>query len=326
MVRRAPGADGNALEVARPPARPSGPPLTGTRKPITASSAPTSPTRRSIDTRTLRADGDALETGRPPAGAGCAAVTRYPQTIQAELLPDFADALVDRYPYGARAEAAVYVGDLLTEEVPALRDGQLEIVALARRPGVLSKVAIRPPAGQPLPLGGVGIGADHVARVRDRLDGERIDVVAWQRTAAPFIAGALGLGEIPPIVLLPALARARVLLGEIDVRGIGGWRGLNTVLASALTGWRIRLEPVAATAAWRRLERALQTRRAVPGTVVGETERGLRLDVLGLYAVLPGGQGRVGQDLVVRITRLDPDEGRIFVSDRLAATGQLALI
>ena len=111
------------------------------------------------------------------------------------------------------------------------------------------------------------------------------------------------------------------------MRGIAGWRGLNTLLASALTGWRIRLEPVAATAAWRRLRTAMLARRALTAVVIGQTERGTRVEVLGLYALLARRAGLAqGQDLAVRITRMDPDEGRIFVSDRLVATGQLTLL
>jgi transcription antitermination factor NusA-like protein len=204
--------------------------------------------------------------------------------------------------------------------------GTLDMVAIARRPGVLTKVALRPRA----PARGsiaTSVGADHLARVRQRLDGERIHVVRWQRSASAYIADALGLGEIPPVVLLAGIGHARVLLGEIDVRGIAGWRGLNTVLASALTGWRIRLEPVAATAAWRRLHAAMLARRALTATVVGDTERGPRVEVLGLYALLSRRAGQQpGQEVHVRISRMDPDEGRIFVSDRIGATGQLALL
>jgi transcription antitermination factor NusA-like protein len=262
--------------------------------------------------------------------------------LQPQALPAFeADALdvPERYPYGARSEAAIYVGDLLTEDVPQLGQdqGTLDIVAIARRPGVLSKVAVRLRAGAPLSTP-KSIGADYLARVRERLDGERIQVVAWQRSASAYIADALELGEVPPVVLLAGIGHARVLLGEIDVRGIAGWRGLNTVLASALTGWRIRLEPVAATAAWRRLHSAMLTRRPLAATVVGHTERGPRVEVLGLYAALSRWAGTApgeevprrtnlqpGQEVEVRITRMDPDEGRVFVSDRLVATGQLPL-
>jgi transcription antitermination factor NusA-like protein len=262
-------------------------------------------------------------------------VAAVPSTIliepQPQGLPAFDEGELKRYPYGARSEAAIYVGDLLSEEVPQLErvTGTLDIVAIARRPGVLTKVAVRARAGAPV-SGAPSIGADHIARVRERLDAERIHVVIWQRSASAYIANALGLGEIPPVVLLAGIGHARVLLGEIDVLGIAGWRGLNAVLASALTGWRIRLEPVAATAAWRRLQAAMLERRAVTATVVDHSERGLCVEVRGLYAVLSRPAGatapRTGQDIYVRITRMDADEGRIFVSDRLAATGQLALL
>jgi transcription antitermination factor NusA-like protein len=244
-------------------------------------------------------------------------------------LPGF-DSPEGRLAFGANSEAAMFVGELLQEEVPGLsgKAASFEIVAIARRPGVLSKVAIRPRSGALTPLV-VGIGADHLARISQQLDGERIQVVRWQRSASGYIADALGLGEIPPVVLLPALGRARVLLGEIDMRGIAGWRGLNVILASALTGWRIRLELVSATAAWTELESAMRARRAVTGRVVGRTERGPRLELLGLFGVLSGGGGAelmVGQDIEVRISRMDADEGRISASDRLATRAQLQLL
>jgi len=189
---------------------------------------------------------------------------------------------------------------------------------------VLSKVALRARPETPAPML-IGLGADTVSQVRAKLDGERIQIVKWQRSASAYIAEALGLGTPPPMLLLPGIGHARVLLGEIDLRGIAGWRGLNAVLASALTGWRIRLEPVAATVAWRRLRAAMLARRPVLGTVVGRTDRGPRVEVSGLYAVLSGSAQPVGSEIEVRITRMDPDEGRIFVSDRLVATGQLRL-
>ncbi|MBV9328750.1 MAG: hypothetical protein JO352_33990 [Chloroflexi bacterium] len=245
-------------------------------------------------------------------------------------LPRFDRPAAARFPFGARSEAAVYVGELLRESVPALAspDGPLEIVAIARRPGVLSKVALRPRQAVVTPLS-VGIGADHLRRVSEQLEGERIQVVRWQRSASAYIADALGLGEVPPVVLLPGLGQARVLLGEIDLRGIAGWRGVNAILASALTGWRIRLEAVAATGAWAALSAAMRARRPVTGTVLGRTERGPRLEVLGLYAVLSSGESSErmpAQAVEVRITRMDPDEGRIFASDRLSTRPQLPLL
>lgn len=227
--------------------------------------------------------------------------------------------LRERYPFGARSEAGVYVGELLHAEVPALSgtSALFDIVAIARRPGVLSKVAIRLRPGLLVPRS-VGIGADELARVSQQLDGERIEVVRWQRSASGYIADALGLGEVPPVLVLPGIRHARVLLGEIDLRGIAGWRGLNVVLASALTGWRIRLERVSASSGWKRMETSMRASQTVVATVVGPSVRGVRVEVFGLYAILSGAHDDLspGQELEVRVTRMDSDEGRIFVSDR----------
>jgi hypothetical protein len=68
-------------------------------------------------------------------------------------------------------------------------------------------------------------------------------------------------------------------------------------------------------------------RRPLTATVIGTTERGARVEVLGLHALLSRGRRlEPAQEVEVRITRMDPDEGRIFVSDRLVATGQLPLL
>src|ERR1700681_1725470 len=103
-----------------------------------------------------------------------------PPELRPQALPDFADQTPERFAYGARTEAAVYVGDLLYAEVPALAEGRLDVVSIARRPGVLSKVAIKARSDLTSPASMV-VPADSVARVRTQLDDERIHIVAWQR-------------------------------------------------------------------------------------------------------------------------------------------------
>src|SRR5437763_1479215 len=95
----------------------------------------------------------------------------------ARVLPWVSEELPAR-PYGARSDQSVLVGDLLMRHVPALARGDLEIVAIARRPGVLSKVAVRRRAGVRLPARPVslvvGLGADYVRRVSAELGGGRL--------------------------------------------------------------------------------------------------------------------------------------------------------
>jgi N utilization substance protein A len=232
--------------------------------------------------------------------------------------------------------------------VPALARGELEIVAIARRPGVLSKVAVRRRAGvrlsaRPVTLV-VGLGADYVRRVSTELGGERIHVLQWQGDPARYIAEALGLGYLPPIQISATQRRVDVLLGNIDVRGARGRQGTNLLVASALTGWRIRLREIARSSAWKTLEVARQEHRSVLAIVQARVPKGLAVVIYGLHGLLPTGKvrgvrrttpaaevdallrARLGQELHVNVLRLDPDPGHIFVSERVPAGYQLPLL
>jgi transcription antitermination factor NusA-like protein len=224
------------------------------------------------------------------------------------MLPAFAE--FERAPRLPSA-GAVYLAQVLEAIAP-----NLEIVGVARRPGVLSKVAVVDPAP----------AADAVAHARAALDGEHIEIVTWDPEPRRYIANALGLAEEPPTVLRPVLGHAQVLVGEIDLRGMNGWRGINRLLASSLTGWRIRLLPIAESAAWRSLRDAQAANRAVPATVLGPSARGTRVEVHGLYATLPRQQTlESGEEVRVRVARMNADEGTIRVARARGRGGQLAL-
>src|SRR5947209_2479093 len=251
-------------------------------------------------------------------------------------------------PYGARSDQSVPVGDLLMRHVPALARGDLEIVAIARHQGLLSKVAVRRRRGmrlsaRPVSLV-VGLGADYVNRVSAELGGERLHVLQWQGDPARYVADALGLGYLPPIELSPSTRLANVLLGNIDVRGVRGRQGINLLLASALTEWRIRLRQIARSSAWKTVEAAHAERRSVPAMVQARVPKGLALSIYGLNGLLPIGQvrgvrrstptetvdsllrERLGHELRVDILRLDADTGQIIVSERVPFGRQLALL
>jgi transcription antitermination factor NusA-like protein len=267
--------------------------------------------------------------------------------VSAPALP-WADQDSPPRPYGARTDASIIVGDLLMRWVPALARGELEIAAIARRPGVLSKVAVRRRAGarlaaRPVSLV-VGLGADYVRRVSTELGGERIHVLQWQGDPARYVAEALGLGYLPPMEVSTSRRLANVLLGDIDVRGARGRQGNNLLLASALTGWRIRLREIARAPAWKALEVARQEHQSVPALVEARVPKGLAVLVYGLPGLLPTGQvlsvrreteraavdtllrGRLGQEILVHVLRLESDTGHFFVSERLPAGYQLPLL
>jgi hypothetical protein len=179
--------------------------------------------------------------------------------------------------------------------------------------------------------------------VSAQLGGERLHVLQWQGNPAGYITEALGLGYVPPIQLSTSARLANVLLGDIDVRGVRGRRGINLLLASALTEWRIRPREIARSPAWRALETARLERRSVPAEVGSRVASGLAVSIYGLNGLLPIGQvrgihldtpaetvdvllqERLGQELQVHVLRLDADTGHMFVSERTPADRQLVL-
>jgi transcription antitermination factor NusA-like protein len=111
------------------------------------------------------------------------------------------------------------------------------------------------------------------------LGGERLHVLQWQGDPPRNIAEALGLGYLPPIELSWLTRLANVLLGDFDVRGTRGRQGINLLLASALTGWRIRLREISGSPAWKALEAAHEQERSVPASVQVRVPKGLAVAI-----------------------------------------------
>jgi transcription antitermination factor NusA-like protein len=263
-------------------------------------------------------------------------------------LPLTASAIPAR-PYGARIDEAVFVGDLLTQHVPEIVSGELEIIAIARRPGQLSKVAVRrrlrvqPRTPRPVPLV-LGRSGERIRAIKRELPAtERVDIVQWHAEPLQYIAASLGLSYLPSAVLYPIRHRADILLGDIDYPAARGRRAVNMLLTSALTSWQVRVKRIASSPNWHALEGALSESRSLRAEVLGSAPKGLRVQVYGLNGLMPFGQisgvkrntppqvvaakvqHRLRQELEVNVLRLNPDQGTIIVSERVPAGRQLRL-
>jgi N utilization substance protein A len=163
----------------------------------------------------------------------------------------------------------VVVGELLVQHVPELASGELEIVAIARTEGELSKVAVRqalrvqPSTARPVPLV-LGRAGEHIRPVCEALGHERVEIVQWHAEPLRYIADALGLGYVTSAVLYPVRRRADVLLGEIDFPAARGRRASNMLLVSVQTDWQIPVKQIGRTRNWHALEAALSDQRPVP--------------------------------------------------------------
>lgn len=151
---------------------------------------------------------------------------------------------------------------LLELEVPEIKNGQVEINAVAREPGTRAKVAVSTRQPGIDPVGAcVGMRGIRIQNISRELHGERIDVVQWDKDPAAFIANALSVPNILCIVLdenHPDGRTASVVVPDEHLSLAIGRSGRNARLAAKLTGWRIDIQGASEAALWA-LEQINQT-------------------------------------------------------------------
>jgi len=135
-------------------------------------------------------------------------------------------------------------------EVPEVQSGVVEIKAIAREAGYRSKVAVA--AKQPGidPVGCcVGLRGIRIQNVVNELNGEKLDVVQWDKDPAVFIANALSPAKVSSVKLDEKEGVALVIVPDKQLSLAIGKEGQNARLAAKLTGWKIDIKSVSAAEA-----------------------------------------------------------------------------
>lgn len=129
------------------------------------------------------------------------------------------------------------VKSLLELDIPEIADKIVTIKAVAREPGIRSKVAVTSSDDKIDPIGAcVGQKGARIQSVMDELNGERIDVILWKEDPEEFIKAALSPAKIAVINYNPTIGRAKIYVNT-DQRPLAiGKQGQNVRLASQLTG------------------------------------------------------------------------------------------
>ena len=128
-------------------------------------------------------------------------------------------------------------------EVPEVYNGVVELMAIARDPGFRSKVAVT--ATQPGidPVGScIGIRGNRIQSIVNELQGEKIDVVSWDKDPKVFITKALSPSEPVHVELSLDDKSATVVVPDRQLSLAIGKEGQNTRLAARLTGWRLDIK------------------------------------------------------------------------------------
>ncbi|MFA4016431.1 MAG: hypothetical protein RUDDFDWM_001541 [Candidatus Fervidibacterota bacterium] len=132
------------------------------------------------------------------------------------------------------------VRKLFELEIPDVRDKIVEVKAIARDPGVRSKVAVYSNDPNVDPVGAcVGQRSKRVSAMIDELRGEQIDVVEWSDDPAKFLANALSPAKVDYVILNEDGRSATVVVQQDQLPMAIGKEGKNVSLAARLTGWRI---------------------------------------------------------------------------------------
>ncbi len=151
---------------------------------------------------------------------------------------------------------------LLELEVPEIRNGQVEIKAIAREAGTRAKVAVATREPGLDPVGAcVGIRGIRIQTISRELHNERVDVIAWDEAPFKFIANALSLDHVISVIIdegNPGGKTAAVVVADEQLSLAIGRSGQNARLAAKLTGWRIDIQGATEAALWA-LEQINQT-------------------------------------------------------------------
>ncbi len=134
---------------------------------------------------------------------------------------------------------------LMEAEVPEISNGTVEIRAIARDPGVRSKVAVASHQEGVDPVGScIGLRGNRIQSIVNELQGEKIDVIEWNGDAGELIRRALSPAEVQAVETDQAEKTAYVVVPESQMSLAIGRDGQNARLAARLSGWRLDIKNV----------------------------------------------------------------------------------
>jgi transcription termination/antitermination protein NusA len=142
----------------------------------------------------------------------------------------------------SRAHKAL-VRRLLEFEIPELQSGAVVIRALAREPGVRTKVAVEARQEGIDPVGAcVGPRGVRIRSVVGELGAERVDIIPWADDPGQLVANALSPAQVLSVDIDRDSRTATAHVPENQLSLAIGKDGQNARLAAKLTGWRIDIK------------------------------------------------------------------------------------
>lgn len=132
---------------------------------------------------------------------------------------------------------------LFESEVAEVREGIVEIRAIAREAGSRTKIAVWSNDPDVDPVGAcVGMNGARVNAIVNELRGEKIDIITWNENSAMMIENALSPAKVISVIADGEEKAAKVVVPDYQLSLAIGKEGQNARLAARLTGFKIDIK------------------------------------------------------------------------------------
>ncbi len=138
---------------------------------------------------------------------------------------------------------AYFLRRLFELEVHEIYSGSVEIVSIAREAGSRSKISVRSRDENVAAVGAcVGQRGIRVQNIVSELNGEKVDIIQYDKDPRIFIGNALSPSKVISVDIDDNEKIARVVVPDQHLSLAIGKEGQNVRLAARLTGWKIDIK------------------------------------------------------------------------------------
>lgn len=200
-----------------------------------------------------------------------------------------------------------FLAKLFEQNVTEIYDEIVEIKAVARDPGLRSKIAVYSRDSSVDPVGAcVGMKGARVQAIVNELNGEKIDIVTWENDPARLVCNALAPAVVNKVIVDEDQHGMEVVVADDQLSLAIGRRGQNVRLAAHLTGWKLDIKSEA------RLEEQMEGVRSVIASIegLGEMHAGILVNE-GIKT--PGEIAELSPRALVRLLNLDEETGEKII-------------
>lgn len=201
-----------------------------------------------------------------------------------------------------------FLSRLFEQHVTEIYDGIVVIESGARDPGSRSKIAVYSKDSSIDPVGAcVGMKGARVQAVVQELNGEKIDIVPWDRDPAKLVCNALAPAVVSKVIVDDERHAMEVIVAEDQLSLAIGKKGQNVRLAAQLTGWRLDIKSEA------KLEEQLAGVKAILASIpgLGDMHAGILVHE-GIKT--PGELAEVGARSLCRLLNLELEDAEKIVA------------